>query len=84
MPNKRSGWNPKEYVYENAKKRVNNPAKIDAVQNKIRPWKDRYIDDGALRLNDTENGEGNAIKKQRYNNRPKKTIDEILNIRRRK
>lgn len=64
MANKRSGWNPKEYVYENSKKRVNNPAKIDARQNRLREWDDKFVDNGATRLNDRENGEGNAYKKR--------------------
>lgn len=82
MPNKRSGWNPKEEITNRYKRTTSNPAKIEMRENRLRPWENRFIDDGAMRLNDTENGEGNAYIRKRKPT--KKTIDEILNIRKRR
>ena len=69
MAIKRSGWNPKKEVTEYEKKRMNNPRKIENAENYLRSWP-TWNDDNAMRLNDTENGEGL--------NRRKKNTREVI------
>ena len=69
MAIKRSGWNPKKEVTEYEKKRMNNPRKIENAENYLRDWS-TWNDDNAMRLNDTENGEGL--------NRRKKNTREVI------
>jgi hypothetical protein len=63
MAIKRSGWNPKKEVTEYEKKRMNNPRKIENAENYLRDWP-TWNDDNAMRLNDTENGEGISRRKK--------------------
>lgn len=60
MAIRRSGWNPKEYVTNASKRAYSNPSKIESAENRLRSWQNSFVDDGAMRLNDRENGEGNA------------------------
>jgi len=92
MAIKQSGWNPKKFVTDIDKRRLNNPQKIENAENHLRDWP-TWNDDGAKHLNDTENGEGNAmirqksVSKQTQTKRkmlPKKTINELLNYRTKK
>ena len=79
MAIRQSGWNPKKTVTDIEKKRLNSPQKIENAENYLRSWP-TWNDNGAKRLNDTENMEGIAPIKKKRN----VTVNELLNYRTKK
>jgi len=84
MANKRSGWNPKQEVSDMYRRKVNNPSKIDAVQNRLRTWDNGFVDNGATRLNDRENGEGITRRKKNTRETEEQIRKEFTKNRKRK
>ena len=82
MANQRTGWSPRNTLNSWSRKRFRNPNKIEAAENYARSFP-AYNDNGAMRLNDTENGEGiSPIKKK--NQQYQRYSDAIRNMRNRK
>lgn len=83
MAKKNNGWNPSEWLHEQAKK-TKDPMKKAKYHNTASKWP-TWHDDDALHFDDEENGEGNKrIKGLQNARKARKSIDQLLNYRTKK